>query len=350
MMAESVAEPYLRLAQEFASTDWNALLLPSLSDYESFFSNAHQSGWHYFCPEQKRFISCAEPLEEAAIFDVETAPGVREFAKAPLLACALTRRGLYLWLSPQLRELDGVDVSDGKEASGTGKEVASVDVDIADATTDTDTSTSADTQSSNTTTDTTHITPINLNHLINLTSPLLLIGHHISFDRARLSSQYSLSRSPMRFLDTLSMHCAVAGISSQQRGLWKEQQKSEAEFDEAEALDDEADDAESTPRAQWCKFGSLNNLKDALKLHCGLHLDKSTRSDILLSATSVSDLLPHLPRIAQYCAEDVRTTGILFSALLPKFLKKSPHPVTFAALLEMSTFIVPIKSLSAWTE
>jgi hypothetical protein len=349
VMAQDLAAPYLQAAQTFAQVDWDGLVFPETADYEAFFcpqpNSRHRSGWFHFNGKLRKFEAIeGGPVEEAVIFDVETAPGVPRFAKAPILACAMGRKGLYLWVSDiveddkDLRNSDHSEDMDSRSSSSSIRSTSSIttktniDIDIDIDTTATYTSTA------NT-----------ISKLIQLPNPLLVIGHHISYDRARLSCQYQLNRSPMRFLDTLSMHCAVAGISSQQRGLWKEQQKmtdSPSELDEGE--EDPALDSTSSSLTKWCKFGSLNNLKDALKLHCNLDLDKSVRSEILLSARSTLEIIQKLPKIAEYCAEDVRTTGKLFSALLPKFLKKSPHPVTFSALLEMSTFIVPIESLHSW--
>ena len=77
-----------------------------------------------------------------------------------------------------------------------------------------------------------------------------------------------------QFLDTLSMHCAVAGLSSQQRGLWQSvKRKSTGELDEEAEIEGENEEYESIETAdvseidkcteKWGSRSSLNNLADA---------------------------------------------------------------------------------------
>ncbi len=302
-MAGELAEPYFSVANEAAYLDWSSIVLPQESDFTSFFNlHSFPSNWYHFCPSKKQFIACpGGPADEAVIFDVETAPKVQEFSKLPILACALGKSGLYLWISPQLSELAEAASIESTKCPEDSENMTQDEIDN--------------------TANTRDIPYSKASKLIPLSKPLLVIGHHVSFDRARILEQYSLERTPQRFLDTLSMHCAVAGISSQQRGLWKEQKKLES--DEEECLEDGIDDTEDpSSEPKWCKAGSLNNLKDALKLHCNLDLDKSTRSDLLLTSIHPAQIMAQLARIAQYCAGDVLTTGKLFGALLPKFFKE----------------------------
>ena len=50
--------------------------------------------------------------------------------------------------------------------------------------------------------------------------PRLVIGHNVSYDRARCSEQYKAPpASKTRFLDTMSLHIAVSGMTSEQRSL-----------------------------------------------------------------------------------------------------------------------------------
>ena len=117
------------------------------------------------------------------------------------------------------------------------------------------------------------------------------------------------------------------------------------EFDEEYPSNDSSEMDKCTEK--WGSRSSLNNLADALKLHCNRKLDKSVRDDILLKSTSPTEISAALPEISAYCAKDVEATTQLFSVLFPKFLKKSPNPVTFMALLEMGSFILPVQK-SDW--
>ena len=47
-------------------------------------------------------------------------------------------------------------------------------------------------------------------------SPRLVIGHNVGYDRVRLGEEYRLERSGTRYLDTMALHIAVAGMTSQQ--------------------------------------------------------------------------------------------------------------------------------------
>lgn len=44
-----------------------------------------------------------------------------------------------------------------------------------------------------------------------------VVGHSVSYDRARVLESYSYSKNNTRFFDTLAMHMCVSGISSKQR-------------------------------------------------------------------------------------------------------------------------------------
>ena len=51
-------------------------------------------------------------------------------------------------------------------------------------------------------------------------SARLVIGHNVGYDRVRLGDEYRLERSGTRYLDTMALHIAVAGMTSQQRLVW----------------------------------------------------------------------------------------------------------------------------------
>jgi DNA polymerase gamma 1 len=306
-MAADLGEEYFKLALELSSSiKTSPPPPPSVEDIEILIakqSSQNFQGWFKYnnSSENSKWEEAKEgPIDKVILFDVETCPLISQF---PLLACAYGPSGWYIWLQ-SLEKYNN--------------------------------------QSSFSSSD--------LTRLIPLQHPILVIGHHVAFDRARVRQEYSLERSDRRFLDTLSMHCAVAGLSSQQRGLWQERKKkrAESESEEHNELDDEIDAQEhnehsdSMSTEKWGSRSSLNNLSDALQLHCNRKLDKSVRDNVLLKSSDVSEIYAQLPEIAAYCAKDVEATFQLFSVLFPKFLKKSPHAVTFSALLEMGSFVLPI--------
>ena len=298
-MATDLGEEYFKLAFDFLATT-PISKPPNKEEMEKLVG---KSGWFKWNSLNKNWEEAKEgPTDKAVIFDIETCPRISQF---PLFASAYGQSGWYIWIqSDEIYNNSTNQISD-------------------------------------------------LDRLIPLKHPILVIGHHVAFDRARIREEYTLERGNCRFLDTLSMHCAVAGLSSQQRGLWQERKKrrsmienGEEIFEDSEELEHESPEdqeiAESTEK--WGSKSSLNNLSDALQLHCNRKLDKSIRDDILLKSTSSEEIFATLPDILTYCAKDVEATAQLFSVLFPKFLKKSPHPVTFTALLEMGSFVLPIVS------
>ena len=41
-------------------------------------------------------------------------------------------------------------------------------------------------------------------------TPKIVVGHHVSFDRARIKEQYWLERTALRFMDTMSLHVCIS--------------------------------------------------------------------------------------------------------------------------------------------
>ena len=299
-MAADLSNEYFKLAMDFCSKT-SRPKAPGIEAMKLLLLQLEKNrkGWFKWNPIRNNWEDAPEgPIDKVIIFDVETCPQISQF---PILACAYGPSGWYIWLQP-----------DNLEQNMTEKR----------------------------------------GRLITLKHPILVIGHHVAYDRARVLEEYtSLDRRECRFLDTLSMHCAVAGLSSQQRGLWQERKKrislqEEVGGESGDFMDSEKSiDHEKTEK--WGSRSSLNNLSDALQLHCNRKLDKSVRDDILLKSSSPAEIFAAFPEIMAYCAKDVEATSELFSVLLPKFLKKSPNPVTFAALLEMGSFVLPIDK-SSW--
>lgn len=280
------------------------------------FKWAQQAGWTRY---DGRTGECLGPVPHpeaaALVFDVETSRAFFD-GKYPILAVAMSAESLYAWVSPRFLAA-GLPAAEAEQQE----------------------------------------------RLIRLgPSPAasLCIGHNISFDRVRVMEEYWLdSRSQRRFLDTLSMHSAVGGISSQQRMQWTKYKKER----NAEDLDEElaglpvdgegAEPAESGlgEHGEWCEKGSMANLADAARLHCnGLVVDKGPR-ELLLKETDAQAVLAQLPLLLDYCANDVAATAALFRSLWPKFLAKCPHPVSFTAMLEMTTCFLPVdRSWPAYVE
>ena len=265
----------------------------------------------------------------------------------------------------------------------------------------------------------------------------LVVGHNVSFDRARVESEYSLAGTRTRWMDTMSLHVAVNGIPSHQRPAWnKWKKKRETEkvqrVEAVEAMVDliaqsredeeqarergDTDTVEKLARARmdmedslqvpyqsetdwngnenedendddgnrtWESLTSANSLVDVARLHCNIELeqDKASVLNKLLHITR-DELMPHLfpppvpdynpdpnpdpndlnleaesdptqptdqlslADLLTYCATDVHTAHKVYSTILPSFLCRCPHPVSFSGVLTMGSSFLTVNS--AW--
>ncbi|KAI8585166.1 DNA polymerase gamma [Geranomyces variabilis] len=165
----------------------------------------------------------------------------------------------------------------------------------------------------------------------------VIIGHHIAYDRARVLEEYRLRPTQFAFVDTMSMHCAIGGLSSQQRPAWHLHQKMKIE-----GLDYPMSESvlESGDTNDWEDVSSPNSLKTVADLYLGEKIDKAARE--AFATTDVGEILEDFEELLTYCATDVAITHRLFRKLLPKFLEKCPHPASFAGMLHMGKGYLPI--------
>lgn len=326
-IGSEAAEPWLSLAQDLASTK----LPPRPEQW-----NIH-AGWtkYIHLPDGCSYhIPVEYPEhdgrpEEMLVFDVETMPSESPYA---IMACAASKNAWYSWISPWLL----------------GK------------------------------TDTTQ-------HLIPMGDPAVsrvVVGHNVSYDRARILEEYSVNGTKSRFIDTMALHVAVKGISSHQRPAWmkhrkdkvkEKQQKEEAVSAVYELLresqlreETEADAAkkeefrrlrqemeESLPQLQaddnhdaditskrWEDITSANSLADVAKLHCGIEMDKEIRNDFMTH--SRQEIFDGIHDYLTYCASDVEVTHAVFAKVLPSFLTSCPSPVSFAGVLTMGSSFLTV--------
>ncbi|XP_015835128.1 DNA polymerase subunit gamma-1, mitochondrial isoform X2 [Tribolium castaneum] len=154
--------------------------------------------------------------------------------------------------------------------------------------------------------------------------PKIIIGHNVSYDRARVKEQYWLNQTATRFLDTMSLHVCVSGLTSYQRAILKS-----GKIDEEDEI--------------WKQHSSLNSLNEVHKLYCGgKSVAKETRD--LFVTGSLNDIREEFQTVMKYCSGDVVATYSVLNELFPMFLERFPHPVTLAGMLELSTGYLPINS------
>ena len=287
----------------------------------------HEPGWTKYYPDGS--FEAVKNLgdEDLITLDVETMPNHSHYA---VIACAVTPRAWYVWLSPWLLDQDP-----------------------------------------------------NPCHLIPIGSPSrdrVVVGHNVSYDRARIAEEYHIVRSGTRFIDTMALHVAVGGISSPQRPTWakwrkeKREQlamtnetiaslrkmaqraaslaKTETDPSRRDQLDREiketmesiAELKESRQSANavpsWEDVSSLGSLAEVGRLYCGIEVNKAPREHFMKLAPA--EILADLDNYISYCAQDVRVTHTVFSKVLPLFLKQCPHPVSFAGMSLMGNSFLPV--------
>ncbi|TPX70936.1 DNA-directed DNA polymerase [Spizellomyces sp. 'palustris'] len=267
--------------------------------------------------------SVAYPPEDALVFDVEVMYNISPY---PVIAVAVSTTHWYSWVAPGLFS---------NEAQ----------------------------------------TPFIPNQLIPLGCPdedRVFIGHHVSYDRARVREEYRLRSTRYAFLDTMSLHCAVGGLSSQQRPVWRKYKKEERLIQEAEkrwwdehdaliaSTDSRSLDAQQNnlqrsassasqdvpppyqpdQHRSWYQVSSMNSLKDVAELYLQKEIDKSMRSEF--DGTDIAAVRSHFQELVTYCAKDVAITHELFAKLFSRFRQKCPHPVSFAGMLHMGKGYLPV--------
>ncbi|XP_052744548.1 DNA polymerase subunit gamma-1, mitochondrial isoform X2 [Bicyclus anynana] len=235
-----------------------------------------QGGWTRYSKEQTQLVPW--PPDDALILDVEV---LMSAGKRPTLACAVSPEAWYGWVSEPLatgqthQEHDSVKYEDliplETDSSGNGGD---------------------------------------------LSRPRIVVGHNVSYDRAKIKEQYWLEKTGVRFMDTMSMHTCVSGVTSYQRTVLKARSKEPHPTDE-----------------DWVDISSLNSLTDVHNLYCGVPINKESR-DIFVEGT-LQDVQGNFQKLMKYCAGDVIATHNVLKELLPLFLERFPHPVTLAGMLEL---------------
>lgn len=270
VIGKEQSEPYKNLVNNFVNKG-----IPKTPD-----SWLKQKGWTKYVTGQPP-VKVPFPEEDALVFDVEVCVKLGDL---PTLATAVSEVAWYGWVGEDLSE--GIDALPTQYYST--EKLISIEGDS-----------------------------------VNKDKPRIVIGHNISYDRARMKEQYYLDNSAMRFLDTMSLHICIGGLTKTQ----KDTLKKNVEEDTIEA---------------WRLKSCLSSLKDVYFLYCNKKLCKDNRN-IFLEGT-LKDISDDFQKLMNYCAEDVKATYEVVQSIFPVFLERFPHPVTLAGMLEMSTAYLPVNS------
>ncbi|XP_050009950.1 DNA polymerase subunit gamma-1 isoform X2 [Alexandromys fortis] len=296
LLAQKQSLPYL----EAAASLLEAQLPPQPESW------AWAEGWTRYGPEGEA-EPVAIPEERALVFDVEVclAEGT-----CPTLAVAISPSAWYSWCSRRLVE----------ERYSWTSQLSPADLIPLDISASACSSTQQDRQEQ------------------------LVVGHNVSYDRAHIREQYLIQGSRMRFLDTMSMHMAISGLSSFQRSLWMAAKQGKHKTRHPTHRSQKSQRKASGPEISswdWMNISSANNLADVHSLYVGgPPLEKEPR-ELFIKGT-MRDIRENFQDLMQYCARDVWATYEVFQQQLPLFLERCPHPVTLAGMLEMGVSYLPV--------
>ncbi|KFQ82215.1 DNA polymerase subunit gamma-1, partial [Phaethon lepturus] len=177
----------------------------------------------------------------------------------------------------------------------------------------------------------------------------VVVGHNVAFDRAFIKEQYLIQGSRVRFLDTMSMHMAISGLTGFQRSLWMAakhgKRKGLQQVKEHMKKTRSKTEGPAVTSWDWVHVSSINNLADVHALYVGGEPLEDRRA--LPCAGRGVAALPALTCLCpqdlmSYCARDVQATHEVFQEQLPLFMERCPHPVTFAGMLEMGVSYLPV--------
>ncbi|KAH9845186.1 DNA polymerase gamma, mitochondrial [Teratosphaeria destructans] len=278
------SEPYLNLAKKYA----RAAPPPKPRKW------AQRSGWTKY-HEDGTWEALDAPDAEVLTFDIEVMWRETNF---PAMACAVSDKYWYAWLSPWLL---GESEND--------------------------------------------------RHLIPLGDPQknrTIVGHNIGYDRARIAEEYDLRQSRNFYMDTMSLHVAVNGMCSRQRPGWNKARKARETRDKI-ANEHNEDELSSTlsggvemedEEEMWVGRSSANSLRDVAKFHCNITIDKARRE--WFGELDRDGICERLDELLDYCAADVDVTHKVYKKVFPLFLETCPHPVSFAALRHLASEILPV--------
>ncbi|BGP16133.1 hypothetical protein JCM10213_006067 [Rhodosporidiobolus nylandii] len=327
-LGRDVAEPYLSMARSFAKAE-----LPPMPAKERWVLSP---GWTYYSPD-----GSSEPVDyppvsdETMVFDVETMPYAG--GAWPVMAVAVGKSGWYAWSSPWLTGDDDrpnhlIPFGPPSPSSPAASDFRS------------------------------------RSELFERADerPRLVIGHNILYDRARIAQEYNLRRPSTRYLDTLSLHVAISGLTNPQRPTWLKYRKDREAEEEAELAEEDgetvSDESEGDADVHailakarerkkgkktvkvkdWKDVASVNSLAEVARLHCGIKVDKTLRNVFIDPAITIEDVREHFVDLINYCARDVDTTLAVYRSVFPKFLESCPHPATFAGVTLMSQPVLPV--------
>ncbi|OMH85253.1 DNA polymerase gamma, mitochondrial [Zancudomyces culisetae] len=250
--------------------------------------------------------------ESALVFDIESMSALHGY---PVMAAAMSERAWYIWLSPYLVGTSHdhrwlIPLTTSKEQSEEELQQSKIGI--------------PNTRKQ---------------------SKRLVIGHNVGFDRSRVQDEYSLRASENEYIDTMSLHIASNGMSSQQKLVYKKFQSVKKKSVENEGLG-MTGDAYKHHQA-FMDVSSTYSLKDVAKFYYNIDMDKEIRN--IFFEGCVTEVRQDIPNLIEYCMSDVSVTFQVYKKTFQNFLKLCPHPVSFAGMLMLGKAFLPVNT-SQWRD
>lgn len=246
-IAKSQSQPYLNLAKTLAAARLQSMPVKWSS----------RPGWTRYDPDSDLAEQVEFPQDEALVLDVEVC--VSE-SQRPILAVAVSPKAWYSWTSKRLHSSEDAYYELMKQNTLLEDLIP--------------------------------MEAVSHDRTASEQCPArLVVGHNVSYDRARTREQYLIKvrqylhhvilhakclqrpveillmqGTKMKFLDTLSLHMCIAGQTSHQKGMWMSRKKKEASEKKREVLS-EIPTLRSKPIDLWMEVTSPNNLADVHWLH-----------------------------------------------------------------------------------
>ncbi|XP_074600661.1 DNA polymerase gamma, catalytic subunit tam isoform X2 [Brevipalpus obovatus] len=300
-IAQNYCKPYRCLADQLTSLR----SLPSMPETWSF-----SPGWTRYRRDEKTgqmiVESVSHPEEDSLFFDVEVCLNDCS-GKLPTMATCASPHAWYSWCSSRLIQGDNTVNSFFDQQFAQQPKLSLQDM-------------------------------IPMGHFTH--RERLIIGHNVSFDRSFIREQHSSNCDLTRFLDTMSLHISISGLTGYQRALSFSHKVGKKNGLHDLELKDKFEAAGHPDPSNWIEAGSLNNLQDVYAFHCKKTMSKEER-DIFVKGT-LTDVRHNFQELLTYCAKDVDVTYQVFQELWKQYFKRFPHPVTLAGTLEMSVMYLPV--------
>ena len=152
-----------------------------------------------------------------------------------------------------------------------------------------------------------------------------------------MREQYFPHYDSTEFLETRSLHIAVAGASEQQRNMLRDFAHEETQNQNDETISCFKERTKHT----WMDHTALYDLPSVHKQYCSHENPLTLKSDDKPALKKLCYVRTYFQSLMSDCADEVTATHEVFKVLFPEFKERFPHPVTPAGMLELSTPYLP---------